>query len=462
MFKNLLLALLLFPALAFAQITPSPNNVNGGLNAAPSNLTAPVKLGTPKIADTGVLLQATSDPGNTYNQFIIQNTDAGNTASANFVVNNNLGTATTYYGEFGMDSSTFAGSGSFALPSAVYLDSKNGDLALGTLTSNAIHFVVNNGATDAMTITSAGVVNIVGASTGLQLGGINGISLPSSDSTAGASISIGSSALSGQTVSAAYQNTAIGYQSMAGVMTTAAVQNTAVGYIALNALTSGTLNTSVGRSSGLTLTSGGGNTFVGQNAGRSVTIASNNTIVGIGAGFSPNGPIGGANTILGAFVASTTLGSGSGNILIGTNVGVDVQTAAASNTLNIGNLIYGTNLSTSGTAPQGSAAIGTSAPATNTVLTLGGHLGFYQAAVPVVSACGGGTAAASSTDNKGQITGITAATACTITFGSTMPTAPACSFSTSTGIAVGISAISTAAVTTSMAALTGSLYYICQ
>ena len=251
-----------------------------------------------------------------------------------------------------------------------------------------------------MTISSAGVVNIVGAGTGLQLGSINGLSFPSSDSTTGASISIGSSALSGQTVSAAYQNTVMGYQAMAGVMTTAAVQNTAVGYITLNALTSGTLNTAIGRAAGLTLTSGGGNTFVGENAGRSVTINNNNVIVGVGAGFSPNGPIGGTNTILGAFVASTTLGSGSGNILIGTQNGVDVQTAASSNTLNIGNLIYGTGLVTSGTTPGGSVAIGTSAPTGQFTLsnasahsgqaacwTTGGAIGYCTGLVGAGGAC---------------------------------------------------------------------------
>lgn len=80
---------------------------------------------------------------------------------------------------------------------------------------------------------------------------------------------------------------------------------------------------------------------------------------------------------------------------------------------------------------------------------------------PVASTCGGGAVAAGSSDHKGQVTGITAATACTITFNTALPTTPACTFSTSTGIAVGASAISTAAVTTTMVALTGTLYYIC-
>ena len=80
---------------------------------------------------------------------------------------------------------------------------------------------------------------------------------------------------------------------------------------------------------------------------------------------------------------------------------------------------------------------------------------------PVVTSCGSGSLASGSTDHKGQITGISAATACTITFSQALAPAPACTFSASTAIAVGISSISTSAVTSSMTSLTGTLYYIC-
>jgi hypothetical protein len=82
---------------------------------------------------------------------------------------------------------------------------------------------------------------------------------------------------------------------------------------------------------------------------------------------------------------------------------------------------------------------------------------------PTVSSCGGGTITTGSSTNKGSITGITAATACTITFAAAQPlSAPAvCTFSDSASIDVGISAISTSAVTTSMTSLTGTLYYLC-
>lgn len=99
---------------------------------------------------------------NSYFQAIIQNTSSGTGASADYVVSNNLGTATTYYGDFGMNSSGFSGTGSGSLPNAVYMTANNGDLVLGTNTSNLIRFYVNGGATDSLRITSAGVIQIPG------------------------------------------------------------------------------------------------------------------------------------------------------------------------------------------------------------------------------------------------------------------------------------------------------------
>ena len=121
------------------------------------SLTAPVYIGTAGFPDTGVLEQATGSI-NGYEQIIVQNTFAGTSSSADIIVSNNLGTATTYYGDFGINSSTYTGSGSFNLPNATYLFAQNGDLAIGTTSSNAVHIVVNNGATDAATIATTGVM----------------------------------------------------------------------------------------------------------------------------------------------------------------------------------------------------------------------------------------------------------------------------------------------------------------
>lgn len=79
---------------------------------------------------------------------------------------------------------------------------------------------------------------------------------------------------------------------------------------------------------------------------------------------------------------------------------------------------------------------------------------------PAVSTCGGGTIATGSTDHRWTVTGITAATACTVTFHQVLPAGAVCVYSTSTGIAVG-GTTSTTATTTTMVALTGSLSGVC-
>lgn len=99
--------------------------------------------------------------------------------------------------------------------------------------------------------------------------------------------------------------------------------------------------------------------------------------------------------------------------------------------------------------------------ATATSSVVGCATSIETAGTPVVSVCGSGSLASGSTNNKGQITGISVATACTITFSTTLPSAPACTFSTNAAITPTISTISTSAVTTTMGALTGTLYYVC-
>jgi hypothetical protein len=115
--------------------------------------------GTLGYSDVNIFSSFTSSVNN-YNEMVLQNTNSGAAASTNFIVSNNNGTNSTYFGEFGMNSSGFSGTGAFGAANTVYLDSTSADLAIGTTTANAIHFVVNNGTTDAMTIASGGTVTI--------------------------------------------------------------------------------------------------------------------------------------------------------------------------------------------------------------------------------------------------------------------------------------------------------------
>lgn len=100
------------------------------------------------------------DNQNTYVQAIIQNSNTGSGASADFVLSNDIGTDTVNYANFGINSSTFTGTGSFNLAGATYLLSSNSDMVIGTITANPIRFVANNNATDHMFIAANGNVGV--------------------------------------------------------------------------------------------------------------------------------------------------------------------------------------------------------------------------------------------------------------------------------------------------------------
>jgi hypothetical protein len=250
----------------------------------------------------------------------------------------------------------------------------------------------------------------------LKLGGINGISFPAGEVLVpGASIAIGSTALAHLPAlsTAFYGDVAIGYEALGGSsMTTAAMGNTAVGGLSMSAITSGAGNTAFGYGSLAAGTSAVSNTAVGYGALELATSAnnntatgneamfettsggsntafglqtlfnnttgnfntalgaaalgtsttgSNNTAVGFGAGYTIT--TGTSNLALGLGVASTTLNTGSGNILIGGSAVVDTPLPGTNSFLNIGNTIFatGTNVGTL-TAPAGHVGIGTITP----------------------------------------------------------------------------------------------------
>jgi hypothetical protein len=144
------------------------DGTNFSVGAAPVASKGTLQVGTIGYTDTGVVAAFASSVAG-YNQIVLQNTNAGSTASTNFNVSNNNGTTTTNYGEFGINSSAFTGTGSFSQGGYTYLASASTDLAIGTYGSNAIHFVVNSGATDAMSVSSTGLINVNSSSAGTAL-----------------------------------------------------------------------------------------------------------------------------------------------------------------------------------------------------------------------------------------------------------------------------------------------------
>ena len=96
-----------------------------------------------------------------YSQIVISNSNATASASANVIVSNDLGTDTTYYGAFGINSSGFSAAGVLNAANSTYLSCISGDLAIGTQDAHAVHFGAGAAWTaDAITISATNVPSI--------------------------------------------------------------------------------------------------------------------------------------------------------------------------------------------------------------------------------------------------------------------------------------------------------------
>jgi hypothetical protein len=124
---------------------------------APTATTGAYSYGTLGYTDTNIF-ESSQTSVNSYAQKILQNTNNGSTASVDYIVSNDLGTATTYYGDFGMNSSTYSGVGPFQAANTVYLYSTDSDIVIGTKTAHSLRLVTNDNSADSMTISPNGSV----------------------------------------------------------------------------------------------------------------------------------------------------------------------------------------------------------------------------------------------------------------------------------------------------------------
>ena len=229
--------------------------ITGSLNAGAFS------YGTLGYSDIDIFSSYTLSVNN-YVQKILQNTNSGTAASADFVISNNLGTASTYYVDFGITSSGYntPGQNITNTPNTVYLQAVTTGLAIGTLNANTTTFYANS--TQSAQISTAGVWSFANDAT------INGLTAGQGKTSGVNGTAFGNGALGANTGS---NNTAVGY--LAGANNTSGGV-TAFGQAALNANTTGANNSSFGQNSLSSNTTGGANTAVGQSALAGNTTAS--------------------------------------------------------------------------------------------------------------------------------------------------------------------------------------------
>lgn len=123
----------------------------------------------------------------TYLQAVMQNKSGTAGASTNFAVSNDLGTDSTYYGEFGMNSSVFS-SGTpadfFSLNNGVYFSSHDGDVTIGSGNGYKTYLAWGTTGQSAHVINATGAIGLNTSITGSTNFGTSGQVLTSAGSAA--------------------------------------------------------------------------------------------------------------------------------------------------------------------------------------------------------------------------------------------------------------------------------------
>jgi hypothetical protein len=114
-------------------------------------------IGALSFSDTDIIADFTHSV-NSYAQLVVQNKNSGSSSSADIVVNNDRAAGTTYYGDFGINGTTFAGGGVFGDVDGTYLYAAGGTLSLGSLNSYDVKIATNN--TERVRVSAGGSVGI--------------------------------------------------------------------------------------------------------------------------------------------------------------------------------------------------------------------------------------------------------------------------------------------------------------
>jgi hypothetical protein len=147
-------------------------NINGSVGATTPTTGAFTVLSTSSTTNTtpvlgfnasncGLSIGATV--ASSYFQTVMQNKSASAGASTDWAVSNDLGTDSSYYGEFGMNSSVFSASTPvdfFSINNGVYFSGHDGDVSVGTGNGYKTYFVWGAAGASAHVINSTGAIGL--------------------------------------------------------------------------------------------------------------------------------------------------------------------------------------------------------------------------------------------------------------------------------------------------------------
>ena len=171
-------------------------NINGTVGATTPSMGAFTYLSTSSTTSTTPVLSFNaSNSGfamgatisNNFLQTVLQNKSSTAGASTNYVLSNDLGTDSTYYGEFGMNSSVYSSgtpSDFFSLNNGTYFSSHDGDVTIGSGNGYKTYFAWGTAGQSAHVINASGAIGLNTSITGSTNFGTSGQALTSGGSSA--------------------------------------------------------------------------------------------------------------------------------------------------------------------------------------------------------------------------------------------------------------------------------------
>ena len=145
---------------------------SSGFTFVSNVLTTPVLITTSTTSTTPNLTFNASNSGfssgasvsGSYLQTVIQNRSGTAGASTNYVLSNDLGTDSTYYGEFGMNSSVYTGAGVpsdfFSINNGIYFSGHDGDIRVGSGNGKNLYFAWGSSGQYAHVINVSGAIGL--------------------------------------------------------------------------------------------------------------------------------------------------------------------------------------------------------------------------------------------------------------------------------------------------------------